>query len=86
MPSACPLSTGTSLTAPAPSRMTSSASEGPGLAGHVTDQSHLWWGGAGSRTPSHPLPGGSAVGLQVRAASSQAGGKEKLFFSATLFP
>lgn len=50
------------------------------LAGHVTDQSYLWPHGAGARTPGPLLLGGSAVSRRVTAASSQAGGKEDIFF------
>lgn len=45
-PSASRLSTGTSLTAAVPSRTPSSASEGPGLAGHVTKATCAWGGAA----------------------------------------
>lgn len=85
MPSATHLSTGTSLTAAAPSRMTSSPSEGL-RAGETHDRPKplvAAWGQL-QDPPRHSLLGSSTVSLRITAASRQAGRKEKKFFSPTL--
>lgn len=77
-PSACLLSTGTSLTAAVPNRMTSSASEGPGLVEHVTKATCGWRRPAPGPQPSFPV----GVSQPTDQSCSQSGERKKrLFFN-----